>query len=226
MQARFVRKQALTNNIYSFWFEPEWQLRFEPGQYLDITVPHAGHDNRGQTRTMSLTTIPSDDLLAITTKIPVNPSSFKKELMDLTPGAEVKLAEPMGDFILPKNPAVPLVFIAAGVGIAPYASIVRALQHKEQQRDIQLIYIARDQESMAFTSLIDECDWLKTTRIFTRERPSPDSKELLQIIQPDNQKLIYLAGSEPMMERYWLEFMQHGVNRQQMVLDFFPGYSL
>lgn len=190
-----------------------------------MTLLHKRPDTRGQTRTLSLTNIPSDDLLAFTTKIPDDASSFKMALMDLQPSDQVKLAEPMGDFILPKNPTVPLAFVAAGVGIAPYASMLKALQSKEQRRDIQLIYIARDTNNMPFVDLIDQLDWLETIKIFTSERPRPTTVELLTIIKPNAQKLIYLAGSEPMMENYWLEFMQAGVDRQQMVLDFFPGYK-
>lgn len=200
-------------------------MRFEPGQYLDMTLVHENPDYRGQTRTLSLTNIPSDDLLAFTTKVPDDASSFKLALMEMQHGDQVKLAEPMGDFILPKNPAVPLVFVAAGVGIAPYASMFKSLIDKNQQRDIQLIYIARDPNSMPFFDLVDSLEWLKTTKIFTSARPRPTSDELLKMINPSSEKLIYLAGSEPMMEKYWLEFMQHGINRQQMVLDFFPGYK-
>jgi len=225
MQAKFVRREQLAPKVYQFWFEPQWRLRFEPGQYLDMTLPHNNADNRGFTRTMSLTNIPSDELLAITTKIPDDASSFKKALMVLTPGGEVRLAEPMGDFILPKNPTATLSFVASGVGIAPYASMLKALQSNGQQRDIQLVYIARDQSSMAFSDLIDSLDWLKTIKILTSEQPRPTPSELLKIISPNPEKLIYLAGSEPLMENYWLEFMQQGVNRQQMVLDFFPGYK-
>lgn len=225
MQAKFVRREQLAPQIYQFWFEPEWPLRFEPGQYLDMTLLHNNPDARGQTRTLSLTNIPSDDLLAFTTKIPQNASSFKMALMDMTPGGQVKLAEPMGDFILPKNPLAPLVFIAAGVGIAPYASMFKSLVDKNQQRNIQLTYIARDQNNMPFLDLIDSIAWLKTTKIFTNERPRPTASELLEIIKPNSQKLIYLAGNEPMMENYWLQFMRLGVDRQQMVLDFFPGYK-
>lgn len=225
MQAKFVLCEELAPRIYQFWFDPEWQLRFEPGQYLDMTLLHDNADNRGQTRTLSLTNIPNDDLLAFTTKIPKDASSFKMALMEMQHGETVKLAEPMGDFILPKNPAIPLVFIAAGVGIAPYASMLKSLIDKNQQRDIQLIYIARDESNMPFVDLVDSLEWLKTTKIFTSERPRPSAAELLEIIQPNPQKLIYLAGSEPMMDNYWLEFMQHGIDRQQMVLDFFPGYK-
>lgn len=225
MQAKFVLCEELAPQIYQFWFDPEWRLRFEPGQYLDMTLLHDKPDVRGQTRTLSITNIPGDDLLAFTTKIPDDASSFKMALMAMQPGEKVKLAEPMGDFILPKNPSTPLVFIAAGVGIAPYASMFKSLIDKNQQRDIQLIYIGRGQNSMPFIDLVDSLDWLKTIKIFTSERPRPTSTELLEIFKPSSDKLIYLAGSEPMMEKYWLDFMQHGVNRQQMVLDFFPGYK-
>jgi glycine betaine catabolism B len=225
MQAKFVLCEQLAPQIYQFWFDPERGMRFEPGQYLDMTLVHDNPDSRGQTRTLSLTNIPSDDLLAFTTKIPDDASSFKTALIEMPHGDQVKLAEPMGDFILPKNPDVPLVFLAAGVGIAPYASMLKSLIDKNQQRNIQLIYIARDQNNMPFIDLVDSLEWVKTTKIFTCERPRPSASELLKIIKPSSQKLIYLAGSELMMENYWLQFMQQGVNRQQMILDFFPGYK-
>lgn len=225
MQAKFVLCEELAPQIYQFWFDPQWQLRFEPGQYLDMTLPHDNPDARGQTRTLSITNVPSDDLLAFTTKIPKEASSFKMALMEMQFGDQVKLAEPMGDFILPKDPKIPLVFIAAGVGIAPYASMFKSLIEKNEQRDIQLIYIAHDKNSMPFLDLVDSLEWLETTKIFTSQRSRPTVAELLDIIKPSAKKLIYLAGSETMMEDYWLQLMQQGIDRQQMVLDFFPGYN-
>src|SRR6185369_15796787 len=102
----------------SFWFRPERPVDYIAGQFTEIYLPHSGADSRGERRWFTLSSSPTDALVSITTQfIPTEGSTFKKELFGLRPGAALKLADPMGDFVLPKDPSIPLLFIAGGLGI-------------------------------------------------------------------------------------------------------------
>jgi len=87
----------------TFYFRPEQPLSYTAGQFTELTIPHKRPDERGLKRWFTLSSSPTSELLSITTKFNNDKSSsFKKALFGLKPGAELTMAEPMGDFVLPK----------------------------------------------------------------------------------------------------------------------------
>lgn len=225
MKATLKRIESVARNIKTFWFEPERRLRYEAGQYLDLHLPHESPDNRGATRTMSLSTSPTEQLLGITTTFEdAGGSTFKCAMMALKPGDTVTMTDPMGDFVLPKNPAIPIVFVAGGLGITPVRSMIKWLIDANGQHKAQLIYITRRASDMLYLSLLKSYKNLQLTPVQTGDS-RPTTNELLKLIGDTNGKLIYLSGPQPMMESYWAELQQHGIPRDQLVLDYFTGYT-
>lgn len=225
LSAKLVKIEEIAANIKTFWFEPERPVRYEAGQYLDLYVPHAKPDSRGIWRTMSLSTSPTEPLLGIATAFEIkNGSTFKNALLGLKPGDAVGMTDPMGDFILPKNPQIPLVFVAGGIGITPVRGMVKWLVDKHEPRDAQLIYITRTPKDMLYLPLLTSYKSLRLTPVHTtNRRPSTDA--ILKLIGDAEGKLIYLSGPQLMMETYWAELQQHGVPRDQLILDYFTGYT-
>lgn len=233
--AKLVSIEHLTPNVTTFWFEPERPVRFDAGQYVDLFVPHAAPDNRGLVRTMSLSSSPHQPLLGITTQFPSGSkqtSTFKQALRALQSGNTVKITEPMGDCVLPKNPNVPLVFIAGGIGITPVHSMIRWLDHKNEPRTMQLIYIAKSPNHILNRPLLEQHKNLRIDYFYT-QKPAADqsitprvtTKQILQAMNGTDNKLIYLSGPRPMTETYWNELQAAGIPREQLILDYFTGYT-
>src|ERR1035437_6534264 len=110
MKAVLTRRHHESDNIISFWFEPEKPMNYLAGQFIEINLPHPSSDDRGVKRWFTLSSSPSDaPLVSITTKFNDKSSSFKAALKNLKPGDMVDMSEPMGDFVLPKDPSIPLV---------------------------------------------------------------------------------------------------------------------
>lgn len=233
MYATHVRTELITPNIVTFWLEPERRLRYVAGQYLDVHVPHAAPDKRGTIRTMTLSSSPSEPLVGITTKRQPAESTFKKALHSLQPGDRVTfLTDPMGDFILPKNADIPLLFVVGGVGVTPVRSMCQWLSHKKLQRNAELLYIAKKPDDMPYLDFFTNLPWLRTTQVYTQLAPPgftpqarPDTEEIVALANSSPHTLIYLSGPQPMMEGYWSELQKHGVPREQLVLDYFTGYN-
>lgn len=231
MHIIFDHAEVLKPGISTFWFRPEPGLRYEPGQFIELYLPHAPADERGERREFSLSSSPHEPLLAITTNFDFeNGSTFKRELRNLKPGERVAVNEPMGDFVLPKDTSIPLVFVAAGIGSAPYASIVRWLLARNERRDIQLIYSVSKPDDFLF---MDE--WqaygLKFTPIVTR--PDAEWTELtghisagriIELAGPLQDKLTYLAGPQSMIEPIFDDLLATGLTRSEVLLDYFSGY--
>ena len=124
--------------IRTFFFKSERPLRYVAGQFIELTLPHADPDDRGTRRWFTLSSAPSHELISITTKHAEKPSTFKQKLWSLEPGDTVDISEPMGDFVLPKDSTQPLVWIAGGLGITPFHSIVQWLQDTKKLHNGQL----------------------------------------------------------------------------------------
>jgi ferredoxin-NADP reductase len=68
-------------------------------------------------------------------------SSFKRTLAGLEPGDVVSATNVAGDFLLPRDRAVPLLLVAGGIGVTPFVSQLRHEQGTgEAPRDAVLVY--------------------------------------------------------------------------------------
>jgi len=132
-------------------FRPHRSLRFEPGQYAELHVPHAGTDLRGSRRMFSVASPPGSGTVAFALHVPESVSSFKRALTALEPGAVVHATGVSGDFVLPRDPAVPIALIAGGIGITPFLA---QLAHGPE-RDAILVYGVRSGETVPFRDRLD-----------------------------------------------------------------------
>jgi ferredoxin-NADP reductase len=143
----FARRRGLTFELedtrqlspetHELTFRSRRHVSFRPGQYVELTVPHAGMDSRGARRTFSISSPPDDDgRFSFALRVPEKSSSFKKALLSLEPGQTVQGTGVGGDFVWPSDPGVPLLLVAGGIGITPFLSQLR----HESSRDAVLVY--------------------------------------------------------------------------------------
>ncbi|HEU4914535.1 MAG TPA: FAD-dependent oxidoreductase [Candidatus Saccharimonadales bacterium] len=219
-------------NIKTFWFKPERSVHQTAGQFTELYLPHQQSDNRGDKRWFTLSNSPADKLLSITTKYAgESSSSFKKYLFSLQPGAPVSLADPMGDFVLPKDTSIPIVYVAGGIGVTPIHSMVKYLLGANEKRNITLIYAVNHQDELAFGELFQNSD-IKYIPVvkepgpgWTGEVGTVTTERILSAMRPSEQSLVYLSGPEPMVEALADALKKAGVSKNRIVTDFFPGYT-
>lgn len=231
MKVTLDHTEDVAKNIRTFWFKPPKPVRYTAGQFIEMTLPHANPDERGIKHWFTLSSSPSEKLISITTKHAVERvSTFKQVLFGLEPGAEITISEPMGDFVLPKDIARPLVFVAGGIGITPMRSMIKWLVDNQEHRTIQLIYAANALEEVAFRDLLN--DYGCPTDIILSDPPKNwqglsghlDSAKILELAPDVDNKLYYLSGPEPMVEALEKDLVLSGVDKRRIVGDFFPGY--
>lgn len=231
MKVTFVRRQDLGGNIHSFWFKPDAPVRYTAGQFTQIHLPHDSADQRGEKRWFTLSSSPTESLLAITTKfVKDSPSTYKQQLLDLEPGTRLALDDPMGDFVLPRSTEVPLLFIAGGMGITPMRSMIQWLHDTKQKRTVHLLHSVTTPDQLVFRDLMNAYDMRYTPLVhepasdWTGERERISPNRILKEASAYDRPLIYLAGPEPMVERFVAELKQAGMPQNRLVTDYFPGY--
>jgi ferredoxin-NADP reductase len=102
----------------------------------------------GNTRTFFIASPPFENELVFTTRI--RDTAFKRSLKKVPRATEVKIGSAAGSFTLHKNRAKPAVFLAGGIGITPFLSIVRQADRDRLPHKLYLFYSNRRPEDAAF----------------------------------------------------------------------------
>jgi ferredoxin-NADP reductase len=232
MKLYFENTKDEAKDIRTFYFKLEQELHYTAGQYIELVLKHANPDNRGIRRWFTLSSAPHQNLLSITTRIASeHSSSFKKALTHLKPGDELSFNGPMGDFVLPKLIQTPLIFVAGGIGITPYNSILSWLAESGENRPIRLIYGVRSEEEIIFQETFDKANQHATIVVenpssaWGGERGRLSAEIILGLTKPSEESLIFVSGPEPMVETLEKDLKSSGINKNQLVLDFFPNYT-
>jgi ferredoxin-NADP reductase len=126
------------------------EVEFTAGQYFWVTLLDPPYDDdKGPRRHITVVTSPNDrGVLGLATRI--RDSAFKRSLAELPVGAEVDVEQPKGDFLLPEDTEQPYAFIAGGIGITVFRSMLRYISQEKLPHRVTLVYSNRDRESTAF----------------------------------------------------------------------------
>ena len=139
----------------SFHFEKPQGFEFRAGQSIDLTLLNPQEtDAEGNVRAFSIASAPFDPDLMITTRM--RDTAFKRVLKTMPLGTQVKIEGPGGSFTLHKNSAKPAVFLAGGIGITPFFSILRQAAHDRLPHQLFLFYSNRRPEDAAFLDGLEE----------------------------------------------------------------------
>lgn len=231
MKLVFDHVKDESSHIHTFFFKTETPLSYTAGQYIELTLPHNKPDDRGIKRWFTLSSSPGEELVSITTRIIPESSTFKKALINLTPGDSLSFTGPMGDFVLPKLIQTPLVFVAGGIGITPFHSILAWLAYAMEERPIQLIYGVRTEEEIIFQDTFAAANQHATIVVekpssaWGGERGKLSAELILGLSKVTDDTLIYISGPENMVEALQHDLKKAGINNNQLVGDFFPNYN-
>jgi ferredoxin-NADP reductase len=132
------------------------EVDFRPGQYFWITLLDPPYeDEKGPRRHISVVTSPTDrGVLGLCTRL--RDSAFKRSLAALPVGAEVEVEEPKGEFVLPDATDLPYVFIAGGIGVTVFRSMLLYIDEEKLPHRGTLVYSNRDRESTPFLDELSE----------------------------------------------------------------------
>jgi ferredoxin-NADP reductase len=152
-ESKLLSRVQVAEGTMAFHFERPSLFNFKPGQYADVTLPNPPEtDREGNTRTFSIASSPFEGRLMFTTRM--RDTAFKRSLMKVPLGTEVKIGPAMGSFTLHKNSAKAAVFLAGGIGITPILSIVRQADHDRLPHKLYLFYSNRRPEDTAFLEVL------------------------------------------------------------------------
>lgn len=171
LRLTFAGSRTLTPSTTEFAFEPSRPVRFLPGQYMELDLPHAESDGKGRRRVFSLTSAPGSGTVKFGVRTSEPLSAAKKALLALKPGDHVTATSVGGDFVLPRDPGTPVLLIAAGIGITPY--LAHLASGAGRDRDVVLLLLARNSEEIAYASELEASGARLIARLADGSVPPP-----------------------------------------------------
>jgi ferredoxin-NADP reductase len=146
--------KLVASDTYEVTFKRPSNFTFLPGQHIQVTIPNLNYtDNRGDSREFSICS-PPHNINELSIAFRNTNSGFKRTLLELKKGSSVLAEGPFGHFTLPNggNHA----FVAAGIGITPFLSMIKTAINKELEVNIKLLYANKNIDRAAYMEELNE----------------------------------------------------------------------
>lgn len=225
LKVELLEKFHETDDIISFIFKPLERIEWKAGQFIYYKIPHKDPDNRGIMRHFTIASAPHENHLRLTTRFFFEEgSSFKTALNSLEIGSLVDTFELEGSFTV-DDYKEKYVFIAGGIGITPFRSILSDLDINNKVGDIALFYGSRN-ENIVFKGKFEEIA-LKNPSLKIHYVISPDRIDLkvLEEKVPDLlDRICYISGPMIMIKTLEASLLEIGVSPEMIKTDYFSGY--
>lgn len=219
-----IDKREIAKDVIEFSFESDRKINFRAGQYLEYTMPHK-NDSRGNRRYFTIASSPTENQVRLGIKTNPAPSSFKKTLLNMNLGNKISAGQLAGDFVLPEDSKKKLVFLAGGIGITPFRSMVKYLIDKNQPRNAILLYSAKTEEEIAYRELFNEAIGkigLRTEYVVAK---IIDANLIREKVPDFKERIFYISGPEGMVNAFKKMLRKMGVAGSNIVTDYFPGFA-
>lgn len=220
MKVSLERKYTEAGNAVTFILKPENPTTWIAGQYTRYQLK----TERGlEEHFFTIASAPYEKHFQITTRI--SDSTFKQTLNKLNPGDSITAFDPEGDFIW-RETNHHRVFVAGGIGVTPFHSILKERAHNQQTIPVTLLYANRN-DDIPFKAEVDR--WKSEHPEFHVAYIVGEqlSAKLIADHLPDlEDSLVYISGAEPMVEAIGNGLRNiYKLPEAQIVQDFFPGYT-
>ena len=222
--------------VYDYVFRPDRALSFAAGQYLEWTLPLQSSDSRGNRRYFTIASAPAEEKVRLGVKFVDNGSAFKRGLAQLQPGDNIVASQLAGSFTLPRDARRKLAFIAGGIGITPFRSMLGDLLDRGEPRPIAVLYGTNRIDEIAYADVLKRArEELGIPTYYAVRDPAgatPDmtigiiDEAMIRQRTPDyRERTFYVSGPQAMVATTRKTLREMGVPLRRIKTDFFPGLA-
>jgi ferredoxin-NADP reductase len=229
-------RKRLCNGTTAFSFERPYNFDFKAGQFINLTLLDGVEaDLAGSTRSLTIASGPREPDVMVAMRN--RHTSFKTALQGLPLGSPVLFQGPFGNFTLDRDIARPAAFLAGGIGITPFRSMLWQATTARSPVRIVLFYANRRPEEAAFLEELRAYEEInpnfKLVATMTRSEQRSDwqgekghfTTRILRKWLPDlRAPIFYLAGPAAAVTSMRLTLDAAGVSGNDIRTEEFPGY--
>jgi ferredoxin-NADP reductase/Na+-translocating ferredoxin:NAD+ oxidoreductase RnfD subunit len=226
--------QKISDRVYNYVFQPDRHFNFLPGQYMEWTLADVPYDSRGNRRTFTIASSPTETQVHLGLKYYEPASTYKAAFHALQPGDVVYASQLAGNFTLKENGRDKLAFIAGGIGITPFRSMIKYLTDKNVASDVILLYVVNNPDEFAYLRQFNEAQagGIRMIPIVTNlSYNSPNfvtsklDAELIAKLIPDyDERLFYISGTNVLVDASKVYLESLSVPKRKIKTDHFSGY--
>jgi ferredoxin-NADP reductase len=231
---RLREVQRISDRVYNYVFTPDRNFKFLPGQYMEWTLAGVPLDSRGNRRTLTIASSPTEADVQIGVKFYEPASTFKAALSVMKPGDDIYAGQLGGDFTLDGDQKNKLAFIAGGIGITPFRSMIKYLADTQASCDITLLYVLSDPAELAYAGTLQAGGMagVKLIPVITGRSAPPaggvagslDAELIARLIPDYAERKFYVSGPNAMVDASKRYLRGLGVRRSAIKTDHFTGY--
>jgi ferredoxin-NADP reductase len=231
------RREEVADRTIAFHFDKPAGFTFKPGQAIDVILPQPAAPGAEEMRhAFSIVSAPHENELVVTTRM--RDSAFKNALAGLAIGAPALVEGPFGSLTLHRKQERPAVFIAGGIGITPFISMLRHAAKTGAQQQLVLLYSNRRPEDSAFLTELQRLegdhrffrlvatmtDMPQSRLPWTGETAKIDAAMIRRIASELVAPVFYVAGPPAMVAAVRDTLEQAGVDADDVRSEDFYGY--
>ena len=230
-----LRRETLAEGTEAFHFSRPAGFAFRAGQAIDLVLPDPA-GGEPMRHAFSIASAPGEDEIVIATRM--RPSAYKNVLATLDAGTKVEIDGPFGELKLRKDASRPLLFVAGGIGITPFRSMLRQARLERRTQRMVLVYANRRPEDAAWLDELRQmaCDTDRFRLVATMTRPQESARAWGGATGPVDASLIrracerleapecYVAGPPAMVAAARTALAAAGIDEDDIHGEEFFGY--
>jgi ferredoxin-NADP reductase len=232
-ELEFDHKEQLTQEAFEFYFKRPKDLKFEAGQYMKYSADIPNVDDRGSSRYFTISSTPNNkEFITLTTRI--IRSSFKICLSEMREGDRIRAFGPLGYFTVDLKSKKEKIFLAGGIGITPYHSVLQTIKNKKNLPNITLFNSWPSASEAVYYKELKEIEKknknIKIIYTLTKEMKDGfeegriDESMIKKYVQDYKNAEYFIVGSES-VEAGLIELVTGmGIPEENIFSENFPGY--
>ena len=227
MKARIKNIVDEASGIKSFQLEPESPMKYVAGQWTYVTLRQNSKIKSQDSRLkhhFTISSAPTEDHLQFTTKYREE-SEYKRYLWSLKPGADVEINGPFGSFVLDEADKRPRLFVAGGIGITPFRSMIKYSLDMKLDLPMTLLYSVKTREEAVFGEMFKIQDSKFNMRVVETSKEGRLDEEKVKKYCPDwKERSWWLCGPPALVEAFVELGQKMGVTAEKIRSEEFTGY--
>lgn len=231
-----LRRETVAEGTMAFHLQKPTDFVFKPGQAIDLVLDAPELDEDLKRHAFSIVSAPHETDLTITTRM--RDSAYKRVLANLQDGAAVGIDGPFGSMTLHNNVSRPACFIAGGIGITPFMSMLRHACRVHSALRLVLVYSNRRSKDAAFLTELEEMarqndqfrlvatmtDTDESETEWTGERRRIDAPFLASVLADLPSAISYVTGPPAMVAAVRAALSAAGIDDDDVRSEEFFGY--
>lgn len=208
-----------TPEVKTYMLDCPEGFTWEEGAFTHLALEgfNAGDKpNRNLVRHMSISTLPHEKSIGITTRIKEQCSEFKAILRNLSIGDKVAFFKTRSNVPL-KRENKNIYFLSSGVGLATFRPLV--LNYFERADNINKVHSLNidSTKDFLFTNVFESAADKNFTSTFVTNRQDYYSE--VKNLATDKDAFFYIVGSDEFLKQNIKVLLEQGITEEQIMLD-------